>query len=363
LFIFIKDEGFDITVHEMAQDVETDAVTLRECFNANGGNLGGITVDMEFADLIDNILGPDVMEVVKQKHSDDYSELMQSFKIKMRTTKPTMNGTETVNLPMSFLDTFKEINRRELKDALGGKEEYAGKFTLSNEKLRIDAETWKNLFSRTVNNICGLARINYEDIKNIILVGGFAKSQMLQRKMEETFPDQLIIIPEDSELCVLKGAVLYGHIPAMITYRVSKHTYGIKTIRDFEPAFDRPEKRVVREDKVLYKDFVSIHARVGQKFQPGDMVGMVGEHEYVAYCDEAQTLHVDVYTSPEKYPRNVDRKGRQKIGEMRVKQQPGSKVRLKFGFGKTELTLNATAVDEQGTAMPLQDVNFEFLEK
>ena len=305
------------------------------------------------------------MEVVKRKHSDDYSELMQSFEIKKRNTKPDMTGTETVTLPMSFLTTFKEINRRELKDVLGEKEEYADKITLSNEKLRIDAETWKYLFSRTVNNICGVAReymdqINDANVKKILLVGGFAESPMLQRKMQETFPDHRIIIPEESGLCVLKGAVLYGHNPAMITSRVSKHTYGIKTFRHFEPALDRPEKRVVREDMVLCKDFFSIHARVGQEFQPGDMVG---EHEYVAYSAEAQTLQVDVYTSPKKYPRYVDDEGCEKIGEMRVKQQPGSKVRLQFVFGKTELTLNATAVDEQGTAMPLQDAHFEFLEK
>ena len=352
-------------MHEITQDAATDAVTLRECFKANGGDVGGINVDEEFADLIDNILGPDVMEVVKGKHSDDYRELMQSFEIQKRRTKPDMNGTESVNLPLSFLDTFKEINKKELKDALREKEDYAEKFTFTNGKLRIAAETWKNLFRNTINNICGVAReyrdqIKDADVKKILLVGGFAESEMLKRKMQETFPDHRIIIPEESGLCVLKGAVLYGHNPAMITSRVSKHTYGIKTFRHFEPALDRPEKRVVREDMVLCKDFFSIHAHVGQEFQPGDMVG---EHEYVAYSAESQPLQVDVYISPNTNPRYVDEEGCQKIGEMRVKQQPGSKVRLQFVFGKTELTLNATSVDERGTAMPPQDAYFEFLEK
>jgi hypothetical protein len=39
------------------------------------------------------------------------------------------------------------------------------------------------------------------------------------------FPNYRVIVPEDVELAVLKGAVLFGHKPDYIVARITRYTY------------------------------------------------------------------------------------------------------------------------------------------
>jgi hypothetical protein len=49
------------------------------------------------------------------------------------------------------------------------------------------------------------------------------------------FPSQRVIVPEDSGLSVLKGAVLFGHKPDFISSRISRFTYGVKVAEKYDP--------------------------------------------------------------------------------------------------------------------------------
>jgi hypothetical protein len=48
----------------------------------------------------------------------------------------------------------------------------------------------------------------------------------VQKSIQTAFPDINVLIPEDPELAVLKGAVLFGFSPSVITARVARLTYG-----------------------------------------------------------------------------------------------------------------------------------------
>ncbi|XP_052793255.1 heat shock 70 kDa protein 12A-like isoform X2 [Mya arenaria] len=355
----------DITVHEVQINEETKDVTLREMFKANGGDWGGLKVDESFTDLLQDIIGPDVMEVLQTRYREDFMEFMDAFEIKKRKVAPDMDSREIMTVPLSFVQTYKELNNVELEDEQRIKEKYNGKITFSKNKMRFDPEILKGLFTETVDQICALAseyfdQIREYNIRTILMVGGFSESRMLQDKVRSTFPSKRLIIPDEAGLCVLKGAVLYGHNPSMITARVSKFTYGIEACKQFEPALDPYEKRVIRDRIVLCKNYFSIHAKAGQEFQVDEMVG---EHEYVAHGEDATELQIDVYTTPHRNPRYIDDEDSRKIGEMRVpvgRSLSGDQemVKVQFVFGDTELKVVAWNVEN---GQKIKDARFEFL--
>jgi hypothetical protein len=73
------------------------------------------------------------------------------------------------------------------------------------------------------------------NLKMIVLVGGFSGCKIIQENIKSFFPSHRVIVPEDAELAVLKGAVLFGHKPDYIVARIARYTYGVKTRRKFNP--------------------------------------------------------------------------------------------------------------------------------
>ncbi|XP_060582273.1 heat shock 70 kDa protein 12B-like [Ruditapes philippinarum] len=328
----------DITVHEIQEDS-----TLRELAKANGGECGGTQVDEKFISLLNDLFGPDVMEVICQRYRDDYLQLMQSFEIKKRRISPGLSATETIQISASFTDTYKELNNIDIANNPSIPQRLKGKVTFTKDKVRVDADVMKDLFTDVCGEICKQAReffssIREHNIDKILMVGGFSESEMLQVKVRETFPRVSLIIPEEAGLAVLKGAVLFGHNPKMITARVCKYSYGIRAFKHFEPGLDPQEKRVVQGDLVLCKDYFSKHATIGQEYKTKEKVYT---QEYVPSDASGSKLEVWVYTSPRKHPLYIDEEGSRKIGEISIPLQntkgKDNPVKVQFVFGDTEL--------------------------
>jgi hypothetical protein len=58
-----------------------------------------------------------------------------------------------------------------------------------------------------------------------------------------------VLVPEDAELAVLKGAVLFGHKPDYIVARIARYTYGVECQEDFNPDIHEPSRCVVINGK------------------------------------------------------------------------------------------------------------------
>jgi len=70
-------------------------------------------------------------------------------------------------------------------------------------------------------------RLRKNNIHAVLLVGGFANSQIVIYEMNGLFGSEInVIVPETSELCVVKGAVLFGWKRNIIRSRKSRYTYG-----------------------------------------------------------------------------------------------------------------------------------------
>lgn len=77
----------------------------------------------------------------------------------------------------------------------------------------------------------------------MFMVGGFSQSPYLQRRIKEMFKDSIGIISvvPRGELAVVRGAVLLGIQPTIVSQRIVKHTYGLQVRVPYDPAID-PEK-------------------------------------------------------------------------------------------------------------------------
>ena len=76
----------------------------------------------------------------------------------------------------------------------------------------------------------------------LFMVGGFSESRLLQNEMKKRFSKRLFI-PSDTQLAVLKGAVLFGHYPTEITSRIARKTYGYGTNAVFDPKIHEPARQ------------------------------------------------------------------------------------------------------------------------
>ena len=78
----------------------------------------------------------------------------------------------------------------------------------------------------------------------MLLVCGFSESKIVHSAIKRTFPDMTLIIPNETGLAVLKGAVIFGHNPSVIMFRVSRYTYGVDVISEFKPGLHPPEYKI-----------------------------------------------------------------------------------------------------------------------
>ena len=91
--------------------------------------------------------------------------------------------------------------------------------------------------------------------------------------LRATFSDLVtVVIPQGVGVAVLKGAVMYGLDPGVITTRRAKLTYGIGVIVPFQQGSHPIDKLVVRAGRTWCMDVLDVFVRVGHSVSPGDTV-------------------------------------------------------------------------------------------
>ncbi|WAR27211.1 LOW QUALITY PROTEIN: HS12A-like protein [Mya arenaria] len=87
------------------------------------------------------------------------------------------------------------------------------------------------------------------DIAAVILVGGFSNCPLLQQAMRTKFDKHTNIVPNDPELAVLKGALIFRHKPELISH---KYTYGTNKSAHFIEHVHRESYKVKYENGDAY---------------------------------------------------------------------------------------------------------------
>ncbi|XP_062618636.1 heat shock 70 kDa protein 12B-like [Saccostrea cucullata] len=214
-------ETVDFTVYEVQPDHN-----LKEMHKDSRGGMGGNQVNEAFKQMLIQIVGAPVFNEFARSFTDDSVDFYRDFEIKKRRITVDIQGNVYIFIPISLVKTFEQKAGKNIKEAIENSI-YSGKITFRNNKFRIEAEVIQSLFEDAVNQIVdhvrdALKKPDISDTNNIIMVGGFSESPILQDVIKQSFPDMRVIIPSDPELAVVKGAVLFGCNPVTISSRIAK---------------------------------------------------------------------------------------------------------------------------------------------
>ena len=263
----------DITAHEIE-----DGDTINEIFHATGGDFGGTKVDKEFQDQLDGIFGKMLMDEFRRAHPSDWLELMNDFEVKKRSDRVMTGEITRIRLPANFINLLRHESATNynaiIKKHLG--QDYDDEeVKISKDYLCLGPRTMKRLFEPAIASIVDhlkrlLKKKELRDVKLLFLVGGFSESPLLQARIRGEFSGKYnILIPNDAQTAVVKGAVMFGKRPDIVVERCLSETYGTDICQDFIAGYHDTEKLVLIEGKPRCKGIFSILAKENEKVKRG----------------------------------------------------------------------------------------------
>ncbi|XP_052778687.1 heat shock 70 kDa protein 12A-like [Mya arenaria] len=206
----------DIAVQEV-----TDNGSMKNIYKASGGDWGGTKVDEAYVKFLERILGMDSIDEFKRSNMEDYMLMIRDFEIKKREVDPQKSDKPVV--------------------------------AIKADKLKVDMDVVRNIFKIQIEAIVDhvsnlLDQSTIVEIGAIVLVGGFNDCPLLQQSFKSKFDDHTIIVPNDADLAVFKGAVIFGHKPELISQRVSIYTNGIEIRVPFIEHVHKESYKIKDED-------------------------------------------------------------------------------------------------------------------
>lgn len=343
------------TIDMAMQEVREDG-KLQEISRAQGGDWGGIYVDEEYKQMLEDILSKPIIEAFRMKFTGDYIEMFRYFEKKKREKQTGRNVRVTI--PSSLLEVSDDIAKCIENQGL------ANEVVLKKDKFQIKLQKYEMFFEKVVVKIIAKVKEMLEsdeadDGKVIIMVGGFSESDFLQKRIKNEFKNCKVVIPQGCGLAVLKGAVLYGHDPDIIAARIVKYTYGVDVNTCFVKDKHPESKKKLINGIEYCTDKFDIHVNKDTLVHCNEET----EKNYTPIYEDQTSVRFRVFASDTADPQYIDDKGCREIGSLTVPMPDttgGTRrtVKAKFKFGATKITVEG--IDERSGKSV--DVKFDFLE-
>ncbi|XP_060575989.1 heat shock 70 kDa protein 12A-like isoform X2 [Ruditapes philippinarum] len=337
----------DITVHERRPNN-----TLLEIHKPIGGPWGGTEVDKNFTKLLKRIFGSVEWERFEQNDLEDLLHIYRDFEAKKRNCHLNSSDQVTLKVPSSLKEYYEENDKKTTAEI---EKKFDKHITWKKDKLRIEASVLEKCFETPINKIVStvrevLSKKKLRNVSRIILVGGFAESIYVQDRFKANFADKQIIIPPDCGLAVLKGAVLFGHNPSIVTARIARYSYGLDIAVPFDHTKHPKEKMVDSNIGKFCLNTFWKAVEIGQQVEDGYVVSRIGK----AVDDFQRKLVLNVVKSTQNDPLFTTDKGCEVIGEIVVPMDCTLKaddnaVEEMFIFGGTELRFQAKHITRGDT--------------
>ena len=238
----------DVTAHKVV-----DGGGLEELHHATGGAIGGTNVDQKFFKTLDDWLGEDVMKKFRLEHASDWLEFEKNFESKKRSIGRSSGEFITFSNLGELCRIYKEQTGKSTSSRMTELNLQGKVKVMKENKFRFESVYLRQLvfddpISDLVNKLERLfLKPAFSDMETILLVGGFSDCPILEQKIRDSFPTRNVIKPPEANLAVMKGAVIFGHSPKMITQRLSPRYYGIAVNMPFETG-KHPETNRMRCD-------------------------------------------------------------------------------------------------------------------
>jgi len=349
----LKGGTLDVTAHESLA-----GGTIREIYKVTGGANGAIYVDRNFVSLLENLYGQPALNNFRLRYPKDWLELMNNFEEKKKGQRATEGKVTRIRIPPKF------------REIVPGTSTTAGRprdVEITNEYMCLRPEAMKQLFQPVVSGIVThmekvLSHPELNSVSCLFMVGGFAKSAILQEAIAAVFGSRCkILIPvTDPAIAIVQGATMFGQKPATISSRVMATTYGFKCWHKFDPKIHDPLKKVEVEGIEMCIIF-DVIVKENEAVE-------VGETKRVIRCplrSNQKSAAFTFYTSTNPDVKYIkDPTVGPSIGKVTVDSPDTSKgkdrdIELAMFFGGTEI--KASAIDK--TSGNVAAVELDFLSK
>ncbi|XP_060591654.1 heat shock 70 kDa protein 12B-like [Ruditapes philippinarum] len=332
----------DLTVHEAGSEH-----TLREVKPVSGGEWGGTMVNTEFENLLIRLVGRTVFEKFKDEEKEDWLEMQREFEFRKRETNVDSEGKISMRIPTSLTDLYNNHTQLDLRTSLEFSE-YAGDIELKRGKMKISNEVFANMFESSVTKIVDyLTSLLFDgllkEMRVLLMVGGYSESRVLHRAVTEALPGIQVIRPDEASMIVLRGALIYGHNPVLISERILKYTYGTNYTPLFIEGIHPHDKRFKSKDgKIRCRNVFNKFVTTGQTVKPGETQLT---DTYFTPSRRQKAMLFEIYASVNENPVNTDDEGCFEIGRLRIefdkerhtRNRRDRKVTLTMLFGETEI--------------------------
>ena len=164
----------------------------------------------------------------------EHLTIIREFEAKKRTVTANYGLHFVTRLPAVLNDLFsneekmQKIQSSYLRDQVSP----------VRDKLKLSPSLMKRFFKDSLENIIDHVKNilrSTADVRMILLVWGYAESPLVQETFNNEFTNLEIIIPQDCNLVIMKGAVLYGQNSMSISARILGFSYGVCIDTPFNP--------------------------------------------------------------------------------------------------------------------------------
>jgi len=183
---------------------------IKEIYRASGSNLGGVKVDQIFIEKLESLFGKQNISQIQTENLDDWLRILEDLE-KAKKKVISRSIEDTVSLKPSKVcpwdqDYFNNVPET-TKEGIKWKKN--GHLVVSTKVIAEIIATVASQIKEHVTKM--LKEVEFDGLDAILLVGGFANSPIILEEMENLVGEKIrLIVPENSELCVVKGAVMFG---------------------------------------------------------------------------------------------------------------------------------------------------------
>ncbi|XP_052218390.1 heat shock 70 kDa protein 12A-like [Dreissena polymorpha] len=270
----------------------------------------------------------------------DYFDMIREFEVKKRKFEFDSQTDITFHIPVVLKEISEEQCHQSLTDRLVSLKYSEKVFLSGRDKLCINSsimQSWfKDPVSKMMNHISSvLKEERMKDVGLIVKVGGFAESPYVQQMIRKELPGKHLLIPGEAGLAVLKGAVMFGHKPDIISSRVIDYTYGRPVVEPYDENKHPADKKINNNGYWEVDHAFLIFVRANED---------VPVDSKVTHVTNPNSIHsrIGIYRTKDRDPVFTTDPGCEQLGEIEINRDETipleeQKNKTTFMFGDTEL--------------------------
>jgi hypothetical protein len=296
------------------------------------------------------LFGAGILQEFGKSNGHDLLLLTRDFERKKKTFKISSEELNSIKLsiPYSLIEIVEAKKKKTFAEVIATSI-YNEQLRFKREKLTISSVLFMDMFKEPIQKIIHeISTIVHHEscfgVSAIMMVGGFSEADVLQSAVQKAFTEIAIFIPVDGSLSVLKGAVIYGHNPDVVSSRVCNFTYGIKVFTPFDTKIHSCDKKSTADGKVVCLDIFSKLYTIDDEVKIGDTRSIPVSKTYQTpemQVHRRSALNVEFYVSDIADPFYATDEGCRKHATIIV-NPPSGQIWPEIVIGEVELQITGT---------------------